>query len=142
MWTLRTMLILAVVASGCSAPPTGPRPNFVLNVSGTWQSALAFSLPTGTWSRTTVVLDQVGATVTGTMTSADGVRYALTGTLQDGSVHLAIEGLPGTSTCAGVSIVLSIFEYGGHSLTRIGGRAIGRCFGTVSATVVLDRTPD
>lgn len=135
----RAVLLLSVlVTTACSGAASGPRPHFVLNVTGVWHTSLSFALPEGDWSRASLTLVQDGRVVTGSLVSRDGVRHALGGAHGNGQVELVIEGLPGTSTCAGVALVLSIFEYDHDELVRIGGRAIGRCYGTVAAALVLE----
>jgi hypothetical protein len=110
-----------------------------LDVTGMWTGALPIRLPTGNWSSARVSLTQAGDGVRASLTSTDGNVYTASGPVSGQGVTLAIEGLPGTSTCAGVTLRLATFEFDAAGMRRTSGRAFGRCFGTVAGAFELDR---
>ena len=131
---LSTALLLP--ATGCSQAPSDP---VGLDVSGRWAGALPIRLPEGDWSSGVLSLAQSATTIAGEMVSADGVRYSVSGSLSGQEIELLVEGLPGTSTCAAVGLILSDFTYSRRRVELISGRAFGRCFGTIAGTFELRR---
>jgi hypothetical protein len=134
-----SILALLVLTSsfGCSASPVAPK---VMDLTGTWTGALPFTLPDGGWTEGRLALVQSGSTIDGEIISRDNVRSPLSGTLAGSEAELIVGGLPGTSTCAGVSLIVTGFDFRGPNVQRLSGRAAGRCFGTVAGEFQLRRT--
>jgi hypothetical protein len=130
-------LLVLISSFGCSSSPVAPK---IIDLTGTWTGALPFTLPDGDWTEGRLTLVQSGSTIDGEIISRDHVRYPLTGTLSGSEAELIVGGLPGTSTCAGVSLIVTRFDFLGSRLQRLSGRAAGRCFGTVAGEFQLRRT--
>lgn len=111
-----------------------------VDVSGTWTGELPIRTPVGQWTSATLTLEQAGDEITGTLESADGFQYPLTGSFTDAGFDILVNGLPGTSTCAGVGLTVTELEIREGRIERLTGRAFGRCFGTIAGTFVLERS--
>jgi hypothetical protein len=112
-----------------------------LDLTGTWAGPLPIRTePTADWSDARLSLVQTGDTLTGDVVSRDGVSFPVAGSLSiEQTPFVTVRGLPGTSTCAGVIIVLRQFEFADGRIRRTSGHASGRCFGTVAGTFDLQR---
>jgi len=111
-----------------------------IDVSGTWTGELPIRTPVGQWTAATLTLEQTGDEITGTLQSADGFQYLVTGSVTGAGFDILVNGLPGTSTCAGVGLTVSELEFRDGRLERLRGRAFGRCFGTIAGHFELQRT--
>ncbi len=110
------------------------------DVSGTWTGELPIRTPVGEWTSATLTLEQTGDEITGTLQSADGFQFPVTGSFTDAGFDILVNGLPGTSTCAGVGLTVQELEFREDRLESLTGRAFGRCFGTIAGTFVLERS--
>lgn len=87
-----------------------------------------------------VSLVQSGDALTGELVSRDGVRFPLSGSVSgDWAPMVLLGGLPGTSTCGGVGLVITKFEFVSGRVQRFSGSAGGQCFGTVAGNFELQR---
>ena len=135
---LRAIAALALFSLACSCDsPTRAVP---FSVAGKWTGVMPIRTPSGTWTEpASVTLTQTGDAVTGAITSSDGVSYQLSGTGSRDGLMITLAGLPGNSTCAGVMLSADRFWYSGGTVTRMSGRASGRCFGTIAGDFTLAR---
>jgi len=111
-----------------------------VDVSGTWTGELPIRTPVGQWTSATLTLEQTGDEITGTLESADGFQYPVTGSVTDAGFDILVNGLPGTSTCAGIGLTVAELEFREGRIERLTGRAFGRCFGTIAGSFELQRT--
>ncbi len=111
-----------------------------LDLVGDWYGALPIKTPTGDWSLGHASLVQSGDRLTGELVGRDGARYPLSGSVSgDWAPLLLLGGLPGTSSCASVGLVLTRFEFASGQVRLLSGYATGRCFGTVAGEFDLER---
>lgn len=126
-----------LVLIGCSPSPVAPK---TIDLTGTWAGSIPLRMPDGDWSsETRVELVQNGATIEGELISRDNVRFPLSGSLSEPESVLTVGGLTNDPSCAGVSLILSGFDFRGPNVQRVSGRAVGRCFGTVAGRFELRR---
>jgi hypothetical protein len=135
--TRSAALLLAAVLTACGPSPAAPRT--ALSFTGTWTGSLPIRTPAGDdWSDTRMTLGRTNDRVTGEIVNAAGARHTLSGTASGTSADLRVDGLPGTSTCAGVVLTVEITRHVRRG-DRLAGQAGGRCFGTIAGTFALRR---
>ena len=131
------IVMLAAVLAGCESSPAAPR--VALSFTGTWAGSLPIRTPADDdWSDTRMALVQADGRITGEIVSAAGARHVVSGTASGTSADLRVDGLPGTSTCAGVILTIEITRNVRRG-DRLAGQAGGRCFGTIAGTFELRR---
>lgn len=132
---LALALLISVVGCRQPAAPASEK----LDVTGVWTGSLPFRTPGEDWSAARVSLVQADGTVTGEVISRDGMRYGLEGSIEAGDIVLTLQGLPGTSTCAGIQLYITDLEVK-DGVPHLSGRVGGRCYGTVAGSFELRRT--
>lgn len=132
-----SVFVLVLLSFGCSPSPVAPK---VIDLTGTWTGSIPLRMPDGDWSSDTrVELVQNGATLAGELISRDNARFPLSGSLSEPESVLTVGGLTDDPSCAGISLILTGFDFRGPNVQRVSGRAVGRCFGTVAGQFELRR---
>lgn len=139
-----TQLLAAVALSAAmvfTAACDSPTLDAPFSLAGNWSGVMPIRTPDGSWTEPArVTLTQTGDSVTGELVSSDGARYELAGTATEEGATITLQGLPGTSTCAGVIITADRFWITRDgTVTRMSGRTSGRCFGTIAGSFTLAR---
>lgn len=129
--------LIAIVLTGVACNGNGPAAPRFIYLSGTWFGDLGTRAPAD-WSEATVELEHEGQSLTATLT-ADGGSWPLTGSFEGGVVMLTVGGLPGTSTCSGLSLRGEPQRGPIGIVLAITGTMTGRCFGTVFFNFTLTR---
>jgi hypothetical protein len=135
-FAILALVLLVSSSPGCSPSPIAPQ---VIDLTGTWIGTIPLRMPQGDWSSDTrVELVQTGAMLEGALISRDNVRFPLSGSVAEPESVLTVGGLTDPS-CAGISLILTEFDFRGPNVQRVSGRAVGRCFGTVAGQFELRR---
>jgi hypothetical protein len=112
----------------------------VIDLTGSWTGALPIRTPGGAdWSLASVSLVQSAEMVTGELVSRNDVKYPLTGTVSQDGASLTVGGLPRDSSCGGIILVVTRFEFRRGRVQRLLGHGTGRCFGTIAGNFQLER---
>src|SRR5687768_3521009 len=120
--------LMLVALAGCSLP-TAPVSSPV-DLTGLWTGRLPIRTPDrGDWSLAQVSLVQTGSTVTGEAVNRDSAGYPLTGTVSQDGATLSVGGLPTDTSCGGIVLFVTRFEFSRRRVQRLLGHASGRCPG-------------
>ena len=131
--------IALLLSGGSIACHTSPDAPTVIDLTGAWAGTLPLRIPDEDWSRSQISLVQAGTTLTGELSAPNATRYPLSGTVSSDGANLTVGGLPGTSTCASILLVVSGFEVRGGRVQSMFGRAMGSCYGTVDGAFEMRR---
>ena len=133
------------IAASCDHPDPAVPESANTTLTGTWTGSATRSpcradSSAEDWSSILANLRQSGQAVSGDVTSADGSRHSLSGTMNNTSAILDVGDLPGTSTCGSFQLYINSFQYDTRgNLIELAGTLGGRCCGTVAGTFRLLR---
>jgi len=131
-WLPVILASFLLMLAACDGSPTEPE-NVVLN--GKWAGEMPRTYPYGEdWSRIELEVQTVGVTITGTLTSRDGIVHPVTGGFESYGSYLNVGGLPQRTPCT-LSLVVKRVRS-----SSIEGEVSGRCPNTILSTPFrLDR---
>ncbi|HKD19699.1 MAG TPA: hypothetical protein VKG23_17730 [Thermoanaerobaculia bacterium] len=135
------MLLLAAVcalcASGCHhESPTQPGG---ASLTGTWTSTSFTFCGVGDWRTVTLVLQQSGSALTGEITTADGMHFAVSGTIESG-LEIDFGPNPNTGMCTSIGLSIANITLGaGGAAAAFSGQQSGYCCGTQVGQYRFDR---
>jgi hypothetical protein len=112
-----------------------------LTLAGHWTSGLTRSPCAGDWSQVALDLVQTGATLSGQVTTKDGQRFTLSGSVSGEAATISVPLPAGTGECGAILISVDTVERlgGGRQVLDFSGVVSGRCCGTISERVTWQR---
>ena len=125
-----SLLTFALVACDGSSPTESQS---IGRLVGIWEGELAAYPSNEDWSLVRLSLVTAGTTVTGTLTSRNGVVHPVTSRNDAGTTVLEIHDLPQAAPCSVALIVERV------SFTTMEGRLSGRCANTLLSDFRLSR---
>ncbi|HYI10925.1 MAG TPA: hypothetical protein VEK57_17850 [Thermoanaerobaculia bacterium] len=121
------LALLTLALLGCNRSPTAP--HSAAELLGVWEGALEAHPAGEDWSRVRIRIEAVGGTLSGTLTSRDGVVHPIS---IDG-MSIGIGQLPQITPCSVTLLVERV------SFSAIQGRLSGRCANTLMGSFRLER---